>query len=60
DYPIKFEEAKELGLCVSSEMPKEIYELMDLYPQNPGKRPSVQYIPVPYKRPSIPPAKNNN
>jgi ClpP class serine protease len=57
DYPIKFEEANELGLCVSSEMPKEIYELMDLYPQNPGKRPSVQYIPVPYKRPSIPPAK---
>jgi len=60
DYPIKFEEAKELGLCVSSEMPKEIYELMDLYPQNPGKRPSVQYIPIPYKRPSIPPAKSNN
>ena len=59
DYPIKFEEAKELGLCVSSEMPKEIYELMDLYPQSPGKRPSVQYIPVPYKKPSIPPAKKN-
>jgi ClpP class serine protease len=57
DYPIKFEEAKELGLCVSTEMPKEIYELMDLYPQNPGKRPSVQYIPVPYKKPSIPPTK---
>lgn len=59
DYPIKFEEAKELGLCVSSEMPKEIYELMDLYPQNPGKRPSVQYIPVPYKKPSIPPTKKS-
>lgn len=54
DYPIKFEEAKELGLCVSTDMPKEIYELMDLYPQNPGKRPSVQYIPIPYKNP-IPP-----
>jgi len=51
DYPIAFEEAKELGLCVSNEMPKEIYELMDLYPQNPGKRPSVQYIPLPYKKP---------
>lgn len=57
DYPIKYEEAKELGLCVSDEMPKEIYELMDLYPQSPGKRPSVQYIPVPYKKPSVPPAK---
>ncbi len=60
DYPIKFEEAKELGLCVSSDMPKEIYELMDLYPQSPGKRPSVQYIPVPYKKPTIPPAKKTN
>jgi len=57
DYPITFEEAKKLGLCVSSEMPKEIYELMDLYPQNPGKRPSVQYIPLPYKKPITPPTK---
>lgn len=60
DYPIKYEEAKDLGLCVSSNMPKEIYELMDLYPQSPGVRPSVQYIPVPYKKPSIPPAKKAN
>ncbi|HOF03201.1 MAG TPA: ATP-dependent Clp protease proteolytic subunit [Atribacterota bacterium] len=60
DYPIKFEEAKELGLCVSTDMPKEIYELMDLYPQRPGMRPSVQYIPVPYKKPVIPPAKNTD
>jgi ClpP class serine protease len=60
DYPIKFSEAKELGLCVSSDMPKEIYELMDLYPQRPGVRPSVQYIPVPYKGPVLPPAKNSN
>jgi ClpP class serine protease len=57
DYPITFEEAKKLGLCVSSEMPKEIYELMDLYPQSPGKRPSVQYIPLPYKKPITPPTK---
>ena len=60
DYPITYEEARELGLCVSSEMPKEIYELMDLYPQSPGKRPSVQYIPIPYKKPSIPPVKKTN
>jgi len=57
DYPITFEEAKKLGLCVSNEMPKEIYELMDFYPQNPGKRPSVQYIPLPYKKPITPPVK---
>jgi ClpP class serine protease len=60
DYPITFEEAKKIGLCVSSEMSKEIYELMDLYPQNPSKRPSVQYIPLPYKKPSIPPTKKTN
>jgi len=60
DYPIIFEEAKKLGLCVSSEMPKEIYELMDLYPQSPGKRPSVQYIPLPYKKPITPPAKKDD
>jgi ClpP class serine protease len=60
DYPIKFEEAKELGLCVSGDMPKEIYELMDLYPQKPGMRPSVQYIPTPYRKPAMPPAKKAN
>ncbi len=60
DYPIKFEEAKELGLCVSDDMPKEIYELMDLYPQKPGMRPSVQYIPTPYRKPAMPPAKKAN
>lgn len=54
DYPITFEEAKELGLNVSCEMPKEIYELMDLYPQSPGMRPSVQFIPLPYKTPAMP------
>ncbi|MGB9833325.1 MAG: SDH family Clp fold serine proteinase, partial [Caldisericum exile] len=51
DYPITFEEAKDIGLNVSSEMPREIYELMDLYPQNPSMRPSVQYVPLPYKAP---------
>jgi ClpP class serine protease len=51
DYPITFEQAKEIGLNVSSDMPREIYELMDLYPQNPSMRPSVQYVPLPYKAP---------
>jgi len=58
DYPITFEEAKEIGLNVFSEMPKEIYNLMELYPQNPSIRPSVQYVPIPYKKPSaVPPEK---
>ncbi|MEF3244539.1 MAG: hypothetical protein K6343_00935 [Caldisericaceae bacterium] len=51
DYPLTYEEAKEIGLNVSSDVPKEIYELMDLYPQNPSMRPSVQYVPLPYKAP---------
>ncbi len=53
DYPIEIEEAKELGLPVNDAMPKEIYELMDLFPQPSQRRPSVEYIPVPY-RPSGP------
>jgi len=57
DYPIAFEEAKEMGLNVSSEMPKDIYELMDLYPQSPSMRPSVQYIPLPYRLPQTPSSK---
>lgn len=51
DYPITYEEAKEIGLNVSTDVPKEIYELMDLYPQNPSMRPSVQYVPLPYREP---------
>ncbi|MBI3741372.1 MAG: ATP-dependent Clp protease proteolytic subunit, partial [Chloroflexi bacterium] len=50
DYPIAFEEAKALGMPVSAEMPAEVLELMELYPQGGGRRPSVQYIPVPYRR----------
>jgi len=50
DYPITYEEAKEMGLPVSNEMPEEIYALMDLCPQPTQRRPSVQYIPLPYDR----------
>ncbi len=49
DYPLTYKQAKELGLPVSTEMPVEIYQLMNLYPQPVQRRPSVQYIPVPYK-----------
>jgi len=38
-----------LGLKVSTEVPSEVYALMDLYEQPTQARPSVQYIPVPYK-----------
>jgi hypothetical protein len=38
-------------------MPEEVYTLMDLYPQPTQRRPSVQYIPVPYRREREPQAK---
>ncbi len=45
DYPILPDEAKDLGLKVSTEMPQEIYELMSLYPQPTRAVPSVEYLP---------------
>lgn len=49
DYPITVEEAREIGLKVSTEMPEEIYALMDLYKQAEQRRPSVQYVPASYR-----------
>jgi ClpP class serine protease len=48
DYPLRVEEARELGLRIGTDMPQEIYTLMSLYPQTSQRRPSVQYIPMPY------------
>lgn len=48
DYPISVEEAKSLGLKVNTEMPQEIYQLMNLFPQANTRRPSVEYVPMPY------------
>lgn len=52
DYPISPDQARELGLPVSHDMPSEVYELMDLYPQSAQRRPSVEYIPGPYAPPA--------
>ena len=49
DYPIRAEQARELGLNVSTDVPDRIYDLMDLYSQPSGRRPSVQYVDVPYR-----------
>jgi ClpP class serine protease len=48
DFPITFEQAKEMGLPVVDNVPDEIYSLMDLYPQAGQRRPSVEYVPIPY------------
>jgi ClpP class serine protease len=49
DYPIRLEEARELGLPVSDAVPELVYELMTLYPRRSQRRPSVEFIPTPYR-----------
>jgi ClpP class serine protease len=58
DCPITVEEASKIGLPITVGLPTFIYKLMELYPQPSGGRPSVQYIPMPYKPyPSLPETK---
>ncbi|OLD42145.1 MAG: hypothetical protein AUI83_19705 [Armatimonadetes bacterium 13_1_40CM_3_65_7] len=54
DYPIAVAEARSLGFTVSTEMPRVIYDLMQLYPQSGRRRPSVEYVPLPYRAPATP------
>ena len=49
DYPIMAEEAKTLELPVSTDMPPEVYQFMSLFPQPTRTRPSVEYVPIPYR-----------
>ncbi len=51
DYPIRLEQAGRLGLPVSDAMPESVYELMDRYPRRAQRRPSVEFIPTPYREP---------
>ncbi len=46
DFPITVERARSLGLKVSTNMPRTVYDVMDLYPQGGGLRPSVWYVPM--------------
>lgn len=48
DYPIDALQAEAMGLKVSTNIPTEVYDLMQLYPQQAQRRPSVEYIPLPY------------
>jgi ClpP class serine protease len=49
DYGIGSEEAKQLGLPISTDMPEDVYDFMALFPQPTRMRPAVEYIPVPYR-----------
>src|SRR5438876_1236596 len=53
DHPLNVETLTQLGLPINTDMPREIYDYMRLFPQASTGRPSVQYIPVPYRR-SVP------
>ncbi|HBC94562.1 MAG TPA: hypothetical protein DCZ10_17110 [Pelotomaculum sp.] len=50
DYPIDCDQLKRMGLPVTVGLDEEIYSLIALYPQSPQRRPSVQFIPLPYGR----------
>jgi ClpP class serine protease len=48
DYPITVEVARELGLNVRTDVPPEVYALMELYPQPMMQRhPGVEFVPAP-------------
>lgn len=48
DHPIRCGELADMGLPACGIMPREIYELMDHYPQPMRQKSNVQYIPLPY------------
>src|SRR5258708_737950 len=48
DYPLEIEELRSLGFTVGEDMPREVYDLMELYPQSNQQRPGVEFIPLPY------------
>jgi ClpP class serine protease len=52
DYPIRLEQAAGLGLPVSDAVPEGVYELMDKYSRRAQRRPSVEFIPTPYREPA--------
>ncbi|ASJ10547.1 hypothetical protein A3L12_04155 [Thermococcus sp. P6] len=45
DYPITYEHALELGLPVSTDVPTEVYSLMDLYRQPIKQRETIEFVP---------------
>jgi ClpP class serine protease len=46
DDPITVPEAQALGLPVTTGLPREAYDLMELFPQEGRRRPSVQFVPL--------------
>src|SRR5213594_3985871 len=47
DHPISIETAQSFGLPVRSDIPAEVLDLMNLYPQPVRRQPTVEYLPEP-------------
>lgn len=47
DYPLTYQQLRDMGIQVRCGLPEAVYRLMELYPQPPDYRPSVTYSPVP-------------
>jgi ClpP class serine protease len=45
DYPVTVDQARKLGLAISTALPAEVLQLMALYPQPVRRQPSVEYSP---------------
>ena len=54
DHPLDVEVLRGLGLPINTDIPHEIEDYMRFFPQSQTGRPSVQYIPLPYRSPAPP------
>ncbi|ASJ05918.1 SDH family Clp fold serine proteinase [Thermococcus pacificus] len=52
DYPITVDHARELGLHVETDVPEEVYALMELYKQPVKQRGTVEFMPYPVRQES--------
>jgi ClpP class serine protease len=50
DYPITVDHARELGLNVETDVPEEVYTLMELYRQPIKQRGTVEFMPYPVRQ----------
>jgi ClpP class serine protease len=57
DFPITVRTGRSLGFRISTDMPRAVYAIMELYPQAGSRRPSVIYLDTPAGAPmQLPPA----
>jgi ClpP class serine protease len=51
DFPITVRTGRSLGFRISTDMPRSVYAIMELYPQAGSRRPSVVYLDSPMPLP---------